>query len=260
MSRSTLAEDRRADSAESPGGSDPRVLCILVLPRVGIEPIFYYEPRLGDEDSGDDDSTSGLTTATDGPRARSDRLLTWIRDAESHAPAWLRSPISWLKAKLPADERLLMALRNAKAITLVHPSTLPAEEARLAWREYLGNRLRFRLSWLLLDLVILVPSILISVLPGPNVVGLWVAFRVIAHAVALFGISRATRGRIGLSSRVSPMLDGPVISNRREAERVQKHFNLIGLRGRLKRERVVARIRIRDRRSAGGLRTEEARR
>lgn len=258
MSRSTLANVCSKDAAQTSEESGSGWMRILVLPRPGVEPIFYYEPRLKDEDQDGDADPGRSSRSSGGVRARFDRLLTWIRDAEHHAPAWLRSPISWLKTKLPADERLLMALRKARAVCLVHPSGLPDGEVRRDWHEYLENRLRFRIFWLVLDIVILVPSIVISVLPGPNVVGLWISFRVIAHAVALVGISRAMRGRVGISTQPSELLDGPVILSRRETDRVQEHFNLLGLKGRLKRERVIARLRHRQGRTAAAPRGEEA--
>jgi hypothetical protein len=231
-------------------------LCVLVLPRPGASPIFYYEP--GHEEQ--DDSPPGPPSTTGGWRARLHRVVKAGRKAEHHAPLWIRSPIVWLKSKLPADERLLMALRRARSITLIHPSSMSPQKARRDWVAYLENRLRFRLVALLLYLAVLVPSVLISVLPGPNVVGIWVTFRLIAHAFALVGIVRMKRGRAGLSTRSSEVLDGPVITDRRTTQAVQEHFNLIGLKGRLKRERVIARLTDRRRRPGRSRPVEEARR
>jgi hypothetical protein len=165
------------------------------------------------------------------------------RKAEHHAPLWLRSPINWLKSKLPADERLLMALRRAMTVTLVHPSSMSPEEARRDWDAYLENRLKFRVGAFLFYLLVLAPSILISVLPGPNLLGFWVTFRLVAHALTLIGIVRMLKGRAVVTAQSSEFLDGPVITDRRRTQVVQEHFNLIGLKGRLKRERVLARLR-----------------
>lgn len=240
---------------DSSAGSGKRDIAVLVLPRPGVTPIFYFEP--GHEEK--DDSHPGPSSITVGWRTRFSRALQAGRKAEHHAPLWLRSPINWLKSKLPADERLLMALRRAMTVTLVHPSFMSPEKVRKDWEAYLENRLKFRVGALLLYLVVLVPSVLISVLPGPNVLGFWVTFRLVAHTLALIGLIRMLRGRGEVLTEASEVLDGPVITDRRTTLAVQEHFNLIGLKGRLKRERVLARLRDRRRRPAQQPPVEEAR-
>ena len=217
---------------------------VLVLPRDGASPIFYFEPSKAEEERAVRPPIGG------GFKGWVARRLAAIRNLEREAPDWVRSPLDWLRSRLPADERLLMALRTAPAIELIHPSTLPAESALASWTAMLDNRFRWRLGLLVAYLILLVPTTLLTLLPGPNVLGIWVAYRLIAHAMALLGIVRTLRGRPALTLRTAAVLDGPVTINRLEARRVQAHFRLRGLVLRLKRDRVMAKLDVRRRKRA----------
>jgi len=221
---------------------------ILVLPREEGWPIFYYEAGL-EEENHTSESPKPITTAA-GLKTRFRRVVKGVSEAEDHAPRWLQSPIRWLKSRLPADERLLLSLRGAREAKLIHPTTLSAIEVDAAWAAYLDSQFRQRIGWLVFYLVVLVPSVMLTVVPGPNILGLWVTYRIIAHGIALFGISRSRRGKIAFKHVKSRELDGPVVTDRREANRVQEHFRLFGLMGRLKRDRVMARLRKRKQRAA----------
>ncbi|RUL89531.1 hypothetical protein TsocGM_01810 [Tautonia sociabilis] len=242
-----MTDDCQVDRPGVSSRTNLRVLTVLLLPREGVPPIFYYEPRLDeDEDEGDLEEPRA---AGWGLRSRLRRLLRQVRQAEHHAPAWLRSPIKWLKTKLPADERLLMALRSADRIELHHPSLLPADRAEAAWRAYVDRRLRSRALLFGIYLLILIPATLLTVVPGPNILGIWVTYRLIAHGIALYGLWRGRAGKFDVCPKQADVLDGPVVVDRKEADRVQRHYHLGGLTGRLKRDRVLARLSVRRRKA-----------
>jgi len=249
----------RETLAKAPTSAGRKVLRVLALPR-GEEapPLFYYEPALGGEpdegeEVGHEDAEGG------GLRARIKRWRHGLQRAEQGAPSRLRETFRWVRSKLPADERLLRSLRTADALELVHPPSLPAEELNDAWAAYLNSRFRRFVGGFIVYLLLLVPTAALAFAPGPNIIGIWVAYRLIAHGLALYGIVRARQGRVPILDETSEVLEGEIIAEKKQAERVQKHFGLKGLKGRLKRERVLARLRHREKKRAEPVVDEEAR-
>lgn len=233
--------------------TDRRVLRVLTLPREGVRPLFYYEPKLG----GEPDDETVEHEHRGGIRGWAHRLVRGIKHAEQHAPGWLKGPIDWVRARLPADERLMRSLRTAGLVVLVRPPSLPAEEAEGSWWLYLRGNFRRHLWGVIIYTALLAPSTMLTLLPGPNVVGIWVAIRLVVHGLALYGIVRARRGYVGVEQEPDPALEGPVVADRREAARVQRHYDLKGLKGRLKRDRVIARLSHRRERAERRAREQE---
>ncbi|WP_169979209.1 hypothetical protein [Tautonia rosea] len=136
-----------------------------------------------------------------------------------------------------------MSLRYADAIVFVHPTTLSFKDLEYYWTGYLESRFQRRMIWFVLYLLILVPSILLAMIPGPNVIGYWVSYRVVAHAMVLYSLIRVSKTRIPLTFEESELLDGPILSDRKEAERVQSQLHLFGLKKQIRRARVWNRLR-----------------
>jgi hypothetical protein len=108
----------------------------------------------------------------------------------------------------PHDEPLLRRLAGAKAIEVVHPAKMEAAEARAAWEGYLAARGRRHLVWLLVDLPLsAVTGVALFMIPGPNVVGLWFAYRAACHALAFRGTVHARGRGVATEFRPSPTLD-----------------------------------------------------
>jgi hypothetical protein len=222
--------------------SPEQSLRILVIPREGRRPLFYYEPSIEEPIS--------QIEGDDRQRARPTDFRGWVgrcveraRRLEHHTPTRLRSPIAWLKSRLPADERLLMSLRHADGIVFIHPTIISFEELESSWKGYLESRFQRRMIWFVLYLLILVPSIMLAMIPGPNVIGYWVTYRVVAHAMVLSSLIRASRNQILLESEKTGLLDGTIFTNRKEVERVQSQFHLFGLKRQIRRARVWQRLR-----------------
>lgn len=153
-----------------------------------------------------------------------------------------------------------MSLRNADGIVFVHPTTLSFKDLQTSWTGYLESRFQRRMIWFVLYLLILVPSIMLAMIPGPNVIGYWVSYRLVAHGIVLFSLIRASKNRISLASEESEILDGPIFTDREEAERVQSQFHLFGLKKTIRRARVWQRLRRRRKpRHAASIPIEEFR-
>jgi hypothetical protein len=54
------------------------------------------------------------------------------------------------------------------------------------------------------------PSVILAVLPGPNVIGFWFAYRAIHHGLVVWGISRARRERVPIELYALETLDVPI--------------------------------------------------
>lgn len=110
----------------------------------------------------------------------------------------------------PPDEPMLRGLRPAHAIELVHPPGDDPKAARRAWRRYLKRRTMPQVWGMLLNGMIAPVSVLLAVIPGPNVIGYWFAYRAICRLLAFLGIRRALGRRFRVVSVPSPALDGEI--------------------------------------------------
>jgi hypothetical protein len=90
---------------------------------------------------------------------------------------------------------MLRALVGASALVVVHPSRVKETAARRMWTSYLRRQRGKHAVWLLLNGLLVPPTILMAVLPGPNVVGFWFAYRAACHALAVGGARRWLKER-----------------------------------------------------------------
>jgi hypothetical protein len=94
-------------------------------------------------------------------------------------------------AEAIAEQRTLWALRHGSNAELVHPSDLTGENAT-AIRDRLLNRARtHHVRWLGVDAVILIASGVFILVPGPNVIAYYFAFRVVGHYFSWRGARQA---------------------------------------------------------------------
>lgn len=167
-------------------------------------PVFYSE---GLEEG------ERLAASRRGARGWLERKLRAMRVAleqsESGMGRTLRRLRDWLHLQISPDETLLRGLRSSKLIAVYHPTTMTAEESVAAWREYLGTRQRYHGFWFALNAVLSPLGVLLTPIPGPNVVAYWFVYRAICHFLAIMGISRGRRGRIPTVFHPSDTLDRP---------------------------------------------------
>ncbi len=64
------------------------------------------------------------------------------------------------------------------------------------WADYLKRQGRRHLLWLIVNGVIAPFSALFAILPGPNLIGYWFAYRAIHHSLVVWGIRRVQRNKI----------------------------------------------------------------
>ena len=90
-----------------------------------------------------------------------------------------------------AEQRALWTLRRAAGALLVHsPDLSQAQAARVRDRLLAAARMH-HVRWLLVDAVVLVGSGVFMLVPGPNVIAYYFAFRVVGHFFSWSGARRA---------------------------------------------------------------------
>ena len=86
-----------------------------------------------------------------------------------------------------AEQRLLWHLRSATDVCAHIPDDLPPDEADSIVRESLRNDADHHRKWLWIDFALLVPSAALTIVPGPNVLGLYFTFQVVSHFLSWRG-------------------------------------------------------------------------
>ena len=80
-----------------------------------------------------------------------------------------------------AEQRTLWALKGQSAACAHFPSSLSADEARQTVTGLLGHARRYHFRWLLADLLLLIISGILALVPGPNLLAYYFLFRVVGH-------------------------------------------------------------------------------
>jgi hypothetical protein len=164
---------------------------VFLLPLDSRQSFFYSE---------DDSDGPGAIGSYRGLRGWAERTAHRVRLAIRHPKGLLAQKLrhgwDWLQRRIHPDEALLAALLWATTIEVYHRSSLPASEAEALWFDYLRRRIRRHLPWLCFDAVLSPLSLVLALLPGPNVIGYWFAYRAVRHALILIGIRRVLRRRL----------------------------------------------------------------
>jgi hypothetical protein len=95
-------------------------------------------------------------------------------------------------AEAVAEQRLLWHLRRVAAARLLFPDDLAPDRAIAILRDALRADFEKHRRWLAIDAVLLLASVPLTVIPGPNVPALYFSFRVFGHYLSMRG---AARGR-----------------------------------------------------------------
>jgi hypothetical protein len=174
---------------------------VFLLPLDRTQSCFYAEHE------GDD----GVTPLRPGLRGRFERtkhrLISALRHPKGRLAVKMRQLWDGLQRRMHPDEPLLAGLRSAPTIEVIHPPSLSSGEARDLWLAYLRRRFRRHLPWLLFNALLSPLALLLTPLPGPNVIGYWFAYRGVHHLLILLGIRRALSGRVETSFRPAAELD-----------------------------------------------------
>jgi hypothetical protein len=90
-----------------------------------------------------------------------------------------------------AEQRTLWSLRHFTSVSLVHPSDLSEAEAAAARDRLLTHARRHHGWWLTIDATLFIASGVFVLVPGPNVLAYYFAFRVVGHYLSWRGARQA---------------------------------------------------------------------
>ncbi len=97
-----------------------------------------------------------------------------------------RRCMRWLAESI-AEQRLLWNLRRHVEATLHHPDDMSGDASLDLMRRQLARDFDKHRFWLAIDSVLMVLSGLLILVPGPNIIGYYFAFRVVGHFFSVRG-------------------------------------------------------------------------
>jgi hypothetical protein len=121
----------------------------------------------------------------------------WLGRVQDRMMAWIAERI--------AEQRLLWNLRRHTAAVAVHPQDMTFDQVmtlirRVLQRDYERHRL-----WLVVDTVLFIASGVLALVPGPNLLAYYFAFRVVGHWLSMRGASQGLH-RVAWTGRACPPL------------------------------------------------------
>ena len=97
--------------------------------------------------------------------------------------------MAWVVERI-AEQRLLWHLRRQTAAVAIYPDDMPFEQVMTLIRRILQRDYERHKVWLVVDTLGLIVSGLLVLVPGPNVLGYYFAFRVVGHWLSMRGAAQ----------------------------------------------------------------------
>jgi hypothetical protein len=173
---------------------------------------FFYS----DESETIDDEAEGDRSITShaGVRgwlcARYERFKAAWEHADAGALLWMRRTWDWLHSWSHPDEAMLARMWSARQIDLHYPAGRRGDQVLVIWHDYLRQQLVRHTVWLSINSFIAPVTVLFAILPGPNLIGYWFAYRAIHHLVVVWGIQRVWRNKVPTEMVATDALDLPL--------------------------------------------------
>lgn len=118
-------------------------------------------------------------------------------EGDDHSYGWFerqKRRAMRLIAESIAEQRLLWHMRRQHDAVVVHPADLGGDAAETLVRRALQVDFEKHRRWLAIDGVLLVASGALILVPGPNVLGYYFAFRVVGHYFSMRGARHGLDG------------------------------------------------------------------
>ncbi len=114
--------------------------------------------------------------------------------------------LRWVAESI-AEQRLLWHLRRQDDACLFYPDDLEEQQATAVLRRQLGRDFDKHRFWLIIDSLGFIASGLLFLVPGPNVVAYYFAFRMVGHFFSWRGARHGLAGVRWTSKRSTPLSD-----------------------------------------------------
>jgi Mitochondrial K+-H+ exchange-related len=108
--------------------------------------------------------------------------LSWAGRLQERTLAWVAERI--------AEQRLLWHLRKQTTAEAVHPQDMTFEQVMVLIRRILQRDYERHRLWLVVDTIGLIVSGLLMIVPGPNLLAYYFAFRVVGHWLSMRGAAQ----------------------------------------------------------------------
>lgn len=108
-------------------------------------------------------------------------------------------------AESVAEQRLLWTLRRETAATFFHPDDMEEAPAIAVLRKQLGRDFDKHQFWLIIDSLGFIGSGALMLVPGPNVLAYYFAFRLVGHFFSLRGAKQGLNGVAWTSTASRPL-------------------------------------------------------
>ena len=123
----------------------------------------------------------------------------WLGRVRAKTMRWVAESV--------AEQRLLWHLRRQSDGCLFYPDDLDEATAVRILREQLGRDFDKHRYWLVIDSLGFVGSGLLMLLPGPNLVAYFFAFRLVGHYLSLRGAKQGLNGTAWIYERSAPLTE-----------------------------------------------------
>jgi len=100
--------------------------------------------------------------------------------------------MAWVAERI-AEQRLLWNLRRETTVVAFHPQDLTFEQTQTLIRRTLQRDWERHRLWLAVDTLLMLGSAALILLPGPNIIGYYFAFRVVGHWLSIRGALQGLR-------------------------------------------------------------------
>ena len=119
-------------------------------------------------------------------------LLDDLDKAQSRIGRTLNGIWVRLQRLIAPDEHLLRQLRHASSLAIDHPARMTTTEVAALWSDLLTQRRRKHGFWMVVDVTLAAPAVVLALLPGPNLIGYWLVYRALIHLFAVLGARSGT--------------------------------------------------------------------
>ena len=110
----------------------------------------------------------------------------WLARVRARTMRWVAESI--------AEQRLLWHLRRQTEACLFFPDDMDEAQATAALRAQLGRDFEKHRFWLAIDSLLFIGSGLLALVPGPNILAYYFAFRLVGHYLSLRGARNGLSG------------------------------------------------------------------